>query len=110
MSSLIVKGGSIRGGEVHISGNKNAVLPMIAALMLTDGESVLENVPDILDVHTMLDIAAALGAEYTFENNTLRFICKDVKTHILNRELCSRNRTSILFAAPLLARCGKDDL
>ncbi len=110
MSSLIVKGGTIKGGEVQISGNKNAVLPMIAALMLTDKECILHNVPDILDVHTMLDIAAALGAEYTFENNTLRFICKDVKTHIINRELCSRNRTSILFAAPLLARCGKAEL
>lgn len=107
MSSLIVKGGSLRGGEVNISGNKNAVLPMIAALMLTDQESVLHNVPDILDVHTMLDIAAALGAEYTFENNTLRFRCKDIKTSEISRELCSRNRTSILFAAPLLVRCGK---
>ena len=73
MSSLIVKGGSIRGGEVTVSGNKNAVLPMIAALMLSDEESVLTNVPDILDVHTMLDIAAALGAEYTFDKNTLHF-------------------------------------
>ena len=110
MSSLIVKGGTVRGGEVRVSGNKNAVLPMIAALMLTDEESVLTNVPDILDVHSMLDIAASLGAEYTFENNTLRFRCKDIKTHIISRELCSRNRTSILFAAPLLARCGKAEL
>ena len=107
MNSLIVKGGTLTGGEVTVSGNKNAVLPMIAALMLTDGESVLHNVPDILDVHTMLDIAVSLGAEYTFENGTLRFGCRDVKTHIIPQELCSRNRTSILFAAPLLARCGK---
>ena len=83
---------------------------MIAALMLTDEESVLTNVPDILDVHTMLDIAGELGAEYTFENNTLRFRCKDIKTHIISQQLCSRNRTSILFAAPLLARCGKAEL
>ena len=110
MSSLIVKGGTIRGGEVSVSGNKNSVLPMIAALMLTDEESVLTNVPDILDVHTMLDIAGELGAEYTFENNTLRFRCKDIKTHIISQQLCSRNRTSILFAAPLLARCGKAEL
>ena len=110
MSTLIVKGGTIRGGEITVSGNKNAVLPMIAALMLTDEESVLTNVPDILDVHTMLDIAASLGAEYTFEKNTLRFCCKDVKTHVISRELCSRNRTSILFTAPLLARCGRAEL
>ena len=110
MSTLIVKGGTIRGGEITVSGNKNAVLPMIAALMLTDEESVLTNVPDILDVHTMLDIAASLGAEYTFEKNTLRFCCKDVKTHVISKELCARNRTSILFTAPLLARCGRAEL
>ena len=110
MSSLIIKGGSIRGGEVTVSGNKNAVLPMIAALMLTDGESTLRNVPDIRDVHSMLDIAAALGAEYTFENGTLKFCCRNINTTVISRELCSRNRTSILFAAPLLARCGKAEL
>ena len=110
MNSLVIQGGTLRGGEVTVSGNKNAVLPMIAALMLTDEESVLENVPDILDVHTMLDIAAELGADYSFEKNTLRFRCKDVETSVISRELCSRNRTSILFAAPLIARCGKAEL
>ncbi len=107
VKSLLVKGGSIRGGCVSVSGNKNAVLPMIAALLLTDEEMVLHNVPDILDVRTMLDIAGELGAEFTFEKNTLRFRCTKVKTAEISRELCSRNRTSILFAAPLLARCGK---
>ncbi|MBE6356598.1 MAG: UDP-N-acetylglucosamine 1-carboxyvinyltransferase [Lentisphaerae bacterium] len=110
MNTLIVKGGTLCGGEVTVSGNKNAVLPMIAALLLTDEESVLENVPDILDVHTMLDIAGELGADFTFANNILRFRCKDVKRSVISRELCSRNRTSILFAAPLLARCGKAEL
>ena len=110
MSSLIIKGGTVAGGEVTVSGNKNAVLPMIAALMLTDGESTLTNVPDILDVRTMLDIAGELGAEYTFEKNTLRFRCPSVKSPAVSRELCSRNRTSILFAAPLIARCGRAEL
>ena len=110
MQSLLVRGGSVRGGEVTVSGNKNAVLPMIAALMLTDEEVILRNVPDILDVRTMLDIAGTLGAEYTFERNTLRFRCPDVKTTSVTRELAARNRTSILFAAPLLARCGRAEL
>ena len=110
MQSLTVEGGARISGRVRIGGNKNAALPMIAALLLTDEEVVLENVPDILDVRTMLDIAGELGAEFRFENNTLRFRCPDVKTTSISRELCSRNRTSILFAAPLLARCGKAEL
>ena len=106
VKSLLVRGGSIRGGYVSVSGNKNAVLPMLAALLLTDEEMILHNVPDILDVRTMLDIAGELGAEFTFEKNTLRFRCTSLKTAEISRELCSRNRTSILFAAPLLARCS----
>ena len=110
MQSLKVEGSAHIGGRVRISGNKNAALPIIAALLLTDEESVLENVPDILDVRTMLDIAGELGAEFTFEHHTLHFRCTDVKTTSISRELCSRNRTSILFAAPLLARCGRAEL
>ncbi|MDR0931595.1 MAG: UDP-N-acetylglucosamine 1-carboxyvinyltransferase [Victivallales bacterium] len=110
MRSLIVEGSAPIGGHVKISGNKNAALPMIAALLLTDQEVKLKNVPNILDVRTMLDIAGELGAEFTFENHTLTFRCTKIKTTQISRELCSRNRTSILFAAPLLARCGQAEL
>ena len=77
MQSLIVEGSAPIGGRVKISGNKNAALPMIAALLLTDEETTLHNVPDILDVRTMLDIAGELGAEFTFENraSSLRHRC-----------------------------------
>ena len=110
MESLRITGQRPIFGEVKISGNKNAVLPMIAALLLTDEECILHNVPDIRDVRSMLEIAGVIGAEYTFENNTLRFKCSDVKTYEIPKKLCSMNRTSILFAAPLISRCGKAEL
>ena len=110
MESLRINGGRITGGEVWISGNKNAVLPMIAALLLTDEEIILHNVPDIRDVRSMLEIAGTLGAEFSFENGTLRSRCSKIQTTLIPRELCSKNRTSILFAAPLLARCGQAEL
>ena len=110
MQSLQIRGGAFSGGSVTISGNKNAALPMLSAVMLTDEEVVLHNVPDILDVRTMLDIAGTLGADFTFENNTLRFRCSKVKTTTIPQELCSRNRTSILFASSLIARCGSAEL
>ena len=108
--SLQIRGGSITGGKVTVSGNKNAALPAISALMLTDEEVILHNVPDILDVRTMLDIAGELGAEFSFSGNTLRFRCPKVKTTTISKELCSHNRTSILFAASLIARCGSAEL
>ena len=110
MQSLRVKGGAEIRGSVTVSGNKNAALPMIAALLLAEEKCVLRNVPDILDVRTMLDIAGELGAEFSFKNHVLKFRCRDIRTTKVSREMCSRNRTSILFAAPLIARCGAAEL
>ena len=110
MQSLRVKGGAEIRGSVTVSGNKNAALPMIAALLLAEEECVLRNVPDILDVRTMLDNAGELGAEFSFKNHVLKFRCRDIRTTKVSREMCSRNRTSILFAAPLIARCGAAEL
>ena len=110
MRSLHVAGDAEIRGEVTVGGNTNAALPMIAALLLTDEEVTLRNVPDILDVRSMLDIAGELGAEFRFENHVLTFRCPAIRTTTVPRELCARNRTSILFAAPLLARCGRAEL
>lgn len=110
MRTLLIEGRAPISGTVTISGNKNAALPMIAAMLLTDEPVTLRNLPDILDVRTMLDIAGELGAEYSFENNTLSICTPDVKTTTVPEAMCSRNRTSILFAAPLLARCGSAEL
>ena len=110
MPSLLIKGKQPLGGTISVGGNKNSVLPMIAALMLTDEPCVLHNVPDIVDVHTMLEIARFLGADAELEKGTLRFCCSKVTGTEVPRELCSRNRTSILFAGPVLARCGRISL
>ncbi len=106
MRSLRIRGGSEICGEVTIGGNKNAALPMIAACLLTGDVMTLRNVPDILDVRSMLDIAGELGAEVDFSDHVLRMRCPELRTTSVPEELCSRNRTSILFAAPLLARSG----
>ena len=63
MSRFVIQGGRPLEGEIRASGSKNAVLPMIAAALLTDEEIVLENVPSIRDVDVMLEIAGQLGAD-----------------------------------------------
>lgn len=110
MKILKVEGGQPISGEITISGNKNAVLPMIAASILTDEEVILENVPEILDVKVMLQILDHLGVENTFTGNTLRIKAANIKTSEIPRELCSKIRTSILFSGPLCIRCGKATL
>ncbi len=110
MQSLHIDGKHPISGRVTVSGNKNAVLPMIAAAMLTDEEMVLHNVPDILDVRVMLEIAAMAGAEVAFHNHTLRIKASALHNPDISRECCSKIRTSMLFAGPLAIRCGTASL
>ena len=58
---LVIRGGRALSGHIVPSGNKNAALPILAACLLTDEEVVVENVPDILDVHVMLALLDDLG-------------------------------------------------
>jgi UDP-N-acetylglucosamine 1-carboxyvinyltransferase len=110
MSKFVINGGRPIRGHLQASGNKNAVLPMIAASLLTEDEVVLENVPAIRDVASMLDIAAHLGVEVKREGSTLRLRAAEIGCHEVPRELCEKTRTSFLFTAPLLHRMGRATL
>jgi UDP-N-acetylglucosamine 1-carboxyvinyltransferase len=107
MSRLVIRGGRPLRGEMRVSGNKNAVLPMIAASLLTREEVVLDNAPEIRDVDAMLAIAAHLGVRVAREGPSLRLQADRVDQDEVPWELCERVRTSFLFAAPLLHRLGR---
>ena len=107
MSALIIEGGHPISGTHRVSGNKNAVLPMIAAALLTDEKVTLENVPDIADVSSMLKVAQTLGARITRRQDQVTMTTPVLKPASINRELAAKMRTSILFAGPLLARRGR---
>ena len=107
MSRFVIRGGQRLGGEIAASGNKNAVLPMLAACLLTEDEVVLENVPAIRDVDAMLDILAYLGAEIAREDGSVRVRAADIHESDIPRELGEKIRTSILMVGPLLSRTGR---
>ena len=107
MSQFVIQGGKPLSGEIAASGNKNAVLPMIAAALMTDEEVVLENVPDLRDVGGMLEILEFLGASVTREPGKLIINAREVTQSEIPFELCERTRTSFLFIAPLLHRVGR---
>jgi UDP-N-acetylglucosamine 1-carboxyvinyltransferase len=108
MERFIIEGGTQLRGTVTPSGNKNAALPMIAASLLTDEPVTLRNVPRIRDVDDMLALLASLGVEIReLSAHDLVLHARAVRTTELDRELCSRIRTSILFAGPMLARMGQ---
>jgi UDP-N-acetylglucosamine 1-carboxyvinyltransferase len=105
---LVIEGGHPLSGTLTPSGNKNAALPILAACLLTDEEVVLENVPDIVDVHVMLALLDDLGVSVREEGaNTLILRSEAVRTTALDADLCRRLRASVLLSGPLLARCGQ---
>jgi UDP-N-acetylglucosamine 1-carboxyvinyltransferase len=108
MEQFVIEGGYRLSGEVTASGNKNAAIKMIPACLLTDQPVILHNVPNIGDVHTTIDIMRHLGAEVEWQSkNTLRIHAKEINTTILDPILAQRIRASIVFAGPMLARCGE---
>ena len=110
MGQLHITGGIVPHGSVKISGNKNAALPMLAAALLTGDKVIIRNMPDILDVRTMLEIIRALGGKAEFDGNVAEIDASGISTGEIPRELCAKARTSILFAAPLTARLGEAKL
>ena len=109
MDSFIIEGsgGKPLGGEITVSGNKNAILPMIATTLLTDEEIIIHNVPNIVDVNVMLEIAKSLGTEVIHEGSTLKLKTTTIKHNTLSRKNCTKIRTSLMFTGPLLIRTGK---
>ena len=108
MASFVVEGGRTLSGSIRPAGNKNAALPCITAALLTDEPVVLENVPRILDVETLVEIAARLGAAVEWlDATTLRIEASRIGSGSPDAALAGRIRASILMAGPLLARLGR---
>ncbi|MBU2524337.1 UDP-N-acetylglucosamine 1-carboxyvinyltransferase [Patescibacteria group bacterium] len=107
MSKLVIKGGPGLNGEVRISGSKNAALPIMAATLLIKGETVLRNVPDIADIHAMMELLEKIGAKTDFKNNTLRVDATRLKNASLLDDNVKQMRASILLLGPMVARLGE---
>ena len=93
-------------GKVHTEGAKNAVLPEIAAAILTSEPVYLENVPELSDVVNMSKAAEILGTELRYSDGTLILDASAVSPNPIPYENACKLRTSFLFAGPLLARFG----
>ncbi len=104
----LVRGGNPLNGTIRPAGNKNAALPILAATLLAEGPSTLENIPRIRDVLTLLDLLEDLGASVEWlERNTVRVDTGGAQPKPLDPQLCAKIRASILLAGPMLARFGR---
>lgn len=107
MEKIIINGGKKLSGSVKVSGSKNAVLPIIIASILGDGESVIYDVPDLTDVHILKDILTELGASVDFKNNTFKIDTKGINSWEASYENINKMRASVLVMGPLLAKFGR---
>lgn len=107
MGKLVVHGESQLKGSIKISGAKNAALPILAATLLLEEPVSLHNVPDLLDVRTMLEILESVGCEVHFKDNTVLVRPKTALKCEVPYEPVRKMRASFNVLGPLAVRCGE---
>lgn len=108
MSRFIIAEGKPLKGRVRVSGAKNSVLPIIAASLLAEGQSVIDEIPYLNDVRIMCELVSSLGAKVELSGNRTRLgiTCSSLTNTTAPYELVNKLRASFLVMGPLLARTG----
>ncbi|MGZ6525416.1 MAG: UDP-N-acetylglucosamine 1-carboxyvinyltransferase, partial [Tumebacillaceae bacterium] len=108
MEILRVSGGQPLHGEISASGSKNSVLAIMCAVILCDGETILENVPNLSDVNTLMEILSETGLQCEWiDKNTVRIVNNGITNSQVSEELVRKMRASFSVFGPLLAKTGK---
>mgnify|MGYP000368492066 FL=1 len=112
MPKLVIVGGKKLNGSINISGSKNATLPILAASILSKNKVIIQNIPLVKDVETMIDLLSLLGSKF-------KLVKKRKKIEILNNnklntfvpyKLVKTMRAGVLVLGPLLARYNKAEV
>ena len=107
MDRLIVTGGRRLSGSVRINGAKNSALKLMAAALLAEGQTRIENVPRIMDCLTMAEVLEHLGAMVSWDDAALTVDTTTADGIETPYELVRRMRASIIVLGPLLVRHGR---
>ncbi len=106
MDYLQIQGPTKLSGTVTISGAKNAALPLITLTLLAHNKLTVSNMPEVVDIKTLLKLLGNLGASYTLEDHILTMDTSTVNDTMANYDIVKTMRASILVLGPLLARFG----
>lgn len=105
MAKLEITGGKKLYGQIRVAGNKNSVLPIMTACLLTEETCTIDNVPAISDVSVMIQLLSKCGVKiHKTADHTLKISAKNFKNRVLPKELTEKLRASILLLGPLLAK------
>lgn len=105
---IITPGGNV-GGELEISGSKNASLPILAAGLMSDGISIFDGIPQLSDTKNMIELLRSVNADCLRKEDGSVAVgyCPGTKTKTPQLELVNRLRASFLIMGPILARTGR---
>jgi UDP-N-acetylglucosamine 1-carboxyvinyltransferase len=107
VDKFIIKGGNKLSGQIKVSGAKNASLALMPAAILTSGETILYNTPELNDVYTMERLLSNLGAVCEFRDEVMKINTSGLNTFTAPYELVKKMRASVYVLGPLLARFGQ---
>ena len=107
MDQIVIQGGRPLSGEIEASGAKNAALPVMASVLLGDGDYALSNIPQVVDIQTMAELLRRLGAEARWADGQLELTVKGIEHCEAAYELVKTMRASIMVLGPLVARWGQ---
>lgn len=107
MKKIVIKGNRPIAGEVTISGAKNSAVALIPAAILADSPVILEGVPDIQDVHSLIEILEIMGATVHFSNNILEIDPREIVSIPMPHGKINSLRASYYFMGTLLGKFGE---
>jgi len=107
VSKYLINGGNRLSGKIQISGAKNSVLPILAASVINNNESIILDYPDLRDVNTMIKILKSIGCEVKKTPEAIIVDSRNINSHEISDSLVREMRSSIFLMGPMLSRCGK---
>jgi UDP-N-acetylglucosamine 1-carboxyvinyltransferase len=106
MNYLEIKSNQKLSGEVRVSGAKNAALPLLASTILSSSTVQIKNLPNVVDINTLLKLLEMLGSKFTKDNHTLSLNTTSINETKATYDIVKTMRASILVLGPLLSRFG----
>lgn len=110
MSKFVIDGGHKMEGEIDVQGSKNAVLPILAASILSNGKNIIYNCPRLSDVEITVEVLKNLGCRVKWEKNNLEVDSADITGYTIPDELMRQMRSSIIFLGAIISKFGKAEV
>ena len=110
MSKLIIDGNKKMEGEIEVQGAKNAVLPILAATILSEGKNVIHNCPRLSDVDKTIEVLKNLGCKVVRYKDCIEVDAHDISSYTIPEELMRQMRSSIVFLGAIIAKFGKAEV